>query len=128
MISSMLQTPCRAAPMPPPPRPDGDEPDAKRQRTDFVLQPEDEFLERHPGPARVRVQVRFGPRHVPQAVASVKSCTMRMIVHVSLYLFDHVLSMPCRLRTLMTRTRSTGRSWRSRLRRSQTRLLRSKLG
>ena len=45
--------------MPPPPRPDGDEPDAKRQRTDFVLQPEDEFLERHPGAARVRVQVGF---------------------------------------------------------------------
>ena len=56
---SRLQSHTRAAPMPPPPRSDGDEPDAKRQRTDFVLQPEDEFLERHPGGARVRVQVGF---------------------------------------------------------------------
>ncbi len=49
----------RAASLPPPPRPSGDEPDAKRQRTDFVLQGEDEFLERHPGAARIRVQVGF---------------------------------------------------------------------
>lgn len=34
----------------------GEEPDAKRQRTDFKLQAEDEFLEAHPGGSTVRVQ------------------------------------------------------------------------
>ena len=33
-----------------------EEPDAKRQRTDFKLQAEDEFLEAHPGGSTVRVQ------------------------------------------------------------------------
>lgn len=45
--------------MPPPPRsapPLGEEPDAKRQRLDFKLQPEDEFLEAYPGGSKVRVQ------------------------------------------------------------------------
>ncbi len=66
MSSSKLHVHDHAAPMPPPPRPDGDEPDAKRQRTDFVLQPEDEFLERHPGAARVRVQVGSGTVHATE--------------------------------------------------------------
>ncbi|KAF5843032.1 Pre-mRNA splicing factor PRP21 like protein-domain-containing protein [Dunaliella salina] len=44
----------------PPPMP-GDQPDAKRARTggladEFVLQPEDEFLQAHSGPSKVRVQ------------------------------------------------------------------------
>lgn len=34
----------------------GEEPDAKRQRLDFKLQPEDEFLEAYPGASKVRVQ------------------------------------------------------------------------
>ncbi|KAK9852812.1 hypothetical protein WJX84_010265 [Apatococcus fuscideae] len=44
------------APLPPsapPPMPD--EPEAKRQRTEFVLQAEDLFLQDHPGPIMVRV-------------------------------------------------------------------------
>ena len=58
--------PCRAGaipaggmrPPPPPPAkaPAAEEPAAKRQRTansDFVLQPEDEFLAAHPGPSKV---------------------------------------------------------------------------
>jgi hypothetical protein len=43
--------------MPPPPGdfppPPPTEPDAKRARTDFVLQPEEEFLEAHQGPSKV---------------------------------------------------------------------------
>lgn len=36
-----------------------EEPAAKRQRvSDFVLQPEEEFLAAHPGPAKIMVQVR----------------------------------------------------------------------
>ena len=62
----------RAAPLPPPPRSDGDEPDSKRQRTDFVLQPEDEFLERHPGAARIRVQVELSTfRFVANAACTI---------------------------------------------------------
>ena len=37
----------------PPPPPSGGEPDAKRARTDFVLQPEEEFLDAHPGQSKV---------------------------------------------------------------------------
>ena len=51
---------CAVPLLPPPPRnaplPLGEEPDAKRQRLDFKLQPEDEFLESHPGGSKVRVQ------------------------------------------------------------------------
>lgn len=37
-----------------PPPPSGPEPEAKRARVDFVLQPEEEFLEANPGPSKVR--------------------------------------------------------------------------
>ena len=40
----------------PPPAPEA--PPAKRQRVDFVLQPEDEFLAQHPGPAKVGEKAR----------------------------------------------------------------------
>ena len=46
---------CAGAPMPPPPgsRQEGQAPPAQRQRTEFVLQPEDEFLEEHSGISKV---------------------------------------------------------------------------
>lgn len=37
-----------------PPPPSGPEPEAKRARTDFVLQLEEEFLDAHPGQSKVR--------------------------------------------------------------------------
>ncbi|BDA49786.1 Splicing factor 3A subunit 1 [Coccomyxa sp. Obi] len=46
--------PLSGAALPPPP-PSGGEPEAKRARTDFVLQPEEEFLDAHPGQSKVRV-------------------------------------------------------------------------
>eukprot|EP00884_Botryococcus_braunii_P002572 jgi/Botrbrau1/12315/Bobra.0205s0013.1 len=41
---------------PPPPPPSEEEREAKRARTEFVLQPEDEFLAAHPGPSKVLIQ------------------------------------------------------------------------
>ena len=45
-----------AAPAPPMAPPPPSEQDAKRARTDFVLQAEDEFLEAHPGHSKVRAR------------------------------------------------------------------------
>lgn len=54
-----LRPPAPASSAPPPlPRevPPAEAPDAKRQRLEFVLQPEEEFLEQYPGPSKVQVQ------------------------------------------------------------------------
>ena len=50
-----------AAPAPPSaPPPPGDH-DAKRARTDFVLQAEDEFLDAHPGHSKARAVLLLSP-------------------------------------------------------------------
>ncbi|KAK9807061.1 hypothetical protein WJX72_012308 [[Myrmecia] bisecta] len=52
---SQQGAPMPAPPMAPPPPVPSSEPEPKRQRTEFVLQPEEEFLDQHPGPSKVRV-------------------------------------------------------------------------
>lgn len=48
-----------------PPQPPDGEPDSKRLRTDtFVLQDEEEFLDAHPGQAKVSVRYWAGARHL----------------------------------------------------------------
>ena len=61
-----------AAPAPPMAPPPPSDQDAKRARTDFVLQAEDEFLEAHPGHSKVRV---IGTPHVrPVTFPLVSTC------------------------------------------------------